>query len=153
MCDSVSILQCSPKTSSKNKISIYVSITRMILTRKTTRKKQSWSVQIRIVKNFKKKIYTLFGLFRILPPTSVLCERNISKLKIIKNFLWNTTEHQRQSNLVILSIKKELVKEIKFSEIIDRFAETKCFTHSQIYASGAGGSVGKVLHHNEKIGF
>ncbi len=70
-------------------------------------------------------IYTLFRLFLILPPTSLSSERSFSNLKLIKTYLRSTMLQERLSNLAILSIEKELVKNIKFDDIIDQFAEIK----------------------------
>ena len=52
-------------------------------------------------------------------------ERSISKLNLIKNYLRSTMSQSRVSNLAILSIENELVKDIDFDEVINKFAAVK----------------------------
>ncbi|ESO02950.1 hypothetical protein HELRODRAFT_81101, partial [Helobdella robusta] len=53
------------------------------------------------------------------------CERSFSKLKIIKNYLRSTMGQSRLSDLAILSIERDLAKEVDFDEVIDKFASLK----------------------------
>lgn len=53
------------------------------------------------------------------------CERSISKLKLIKNYLRSIMGQSRLSDLALLSIESETVKDIDFDEVIDRFAALK----------------------------
>lgn len=53
------------------------------------------------------------------------CERSFSKLKLIKNYLRSTMGQSRLSDLALLSIESETVKDIDFDEVIDRFAALK----------------------------
>ena len=46
------------------------------------------------------------------------CEKSFSKLNLTKNYLRSTTSQSSVSNLVILSIENELVKNIGFDEVI-----------------------------------
>ena len=53
------------------------------------------------------------------------CERSFSKLKLIKNYLRSIMGQSRLSDLALLSIESETVKDIDFDEVIDRFAALK----------------------------
>lgn len=53
------------------------------------------------------------------------CERSFSKMKLIKNYLRSTMGHSRLSNLALLSIESDLMKDIDFDGVIDRFAALK----------------------------
>ena len=53
------------------------------------------------------------------------CERSFSKLKLIKNYLRSTMGQSRLSDLAILSIESDMVKDIDFDDVIDRFAALK----------------------------
>ena len=52
-------------------------------------------------------------------------ERSFSKLNLKKNYLRSTMSQSSVSNLVILSIENELVKDIDFDEVINKFAAVK----------------------------
>lgn len=58
--------------------------------------------------------------------TNVLDERSFSKLKLIKNVLRNTISNDRLTDLSILGIEYEMLDELNFNEIIDKFVEFKC---------------------------
>jgi len=53
------------------------------------------------------------------------CERSFSKLKLIKNYLRSTMGQSRLSDLALLSIESDMVKDIDFDGVIDRFAALK----------------------------
>ena len=53
------------------------------------------------------------------------CERSFSKLKQIKNYLRSTMGQSRLSDLALLSIESDMVKDIDFDGVIDRFAALK----------------------------
>lgn len=57
--------------------------------------------------------------------TNVLDERSFSKLKLIKNYLRNTMGDDRLNSLSILSIESDILNELKFDEIIDKFITLK----------------------------
>ena len=56
---------------------------------------------------------------------NVLDERSFSKLKLIKNYLRNSMTDDRLNNLSILSIESDILCELKFDEIIDKFVHLK----------------------------
>ncbi|XP_055874546.1 uncharacterized protein LOC129924311 [Biomphalaria glabrata] len=53
------------------------------------------------------------------------CERSFSKLKIILTYLRASMGRERLSDLVLLSIEKELVETINFDDVIDNFASAR----------------------------
>ncbi|XP_065664641.1 uncharacterized protein LOC136086277 [Hydra vulgaris] len=53
------------------------------------------------------------------------CERSFSKLKLIKNYLRSSMGQSRVSDLAILSIESDMVKDINVDEVIDRLAALK----------------------------
>ena len=65
---------------------------------------------------------TAYVLFLTLPVTTATPERTFSKLKLIKNYLRNSMNHDRLTDLSVLSIQKEDAKNVDFSGIIDDFA-------------------------------
>jgi len=60
-----------------------------------------------------------------MPVTTATCERNFSKLKLIKNYRRSTMNQERLSNLAILSIEQEIASKIVYTSIIDEFASKK----------------------------
>ena len=53
------------------------------------------------------------------------CERSFSKLKLIKIYLHLTMSQSRLSDLAILFIESEFVKNIDFDDLIDKFVSLK----------------------------
>jgi len=64
-------------------------------------------------------------IFLTLPVSTASCERSFSKLKLIKNYLRSTIGQERLSNLSIISIEYNIVKNINYDDVIDEFAEMK----------------------------
>jgi len=60
-----------------------------------------------------------------MPVTTATCERNFSKLKLIRNYRRSTMNQERLSNLAILSIEQEIASKIVYTSIIDEFASKK----------------------------
>ena len=52
-------------------------------------------------------------------------ERSFSKLKLIKSYLRSIMSQERLSRLAILSIKKEMLEELKYKNLISNFASQK----------------------------
>lgn len=61
----------------------------------------------------------LFGTFLTMHVTLAMCERSFCKLKLIKNYSRTTMGQKRLSNLAILSVEREVVREIHFENDID----------------------------------
>jgi hypothetical protein len=53
------------------------------------------------------------------------CERNFSKLKIVKNYLRSMMSQMRLNGLAILSTENQLAMQINFNETISQFADVK----------------------------
>lgn len=60
-----------------------------------------------------------------MPVSVATAERSFSKLKIIKNYLRSTMGQNRLSNLAIISIESDLLKELDTEDLIKQFAKTK----------------------------
>jgi hypothetical protein len=59
-------------------------------------------------------------------PVSVApCERSFSKIELIKSYLRSTVSQDRFTNLVNLSIEKEVASSIDFSDVIKAFSAIK----------------------------
>ena len=54
--------------------------------------------------------------------TIASAERIFLKLKLIKSYIRLTISQERLSGLVILSIKKEMLEELKYKNLISQFA-------------------------------
>ena len=52
-------------------------------------------------------------------------ERSFSKLKLMKTYLRTRTSQHRLNGLAMMSIEKEISKQINFTELIDQFAVRK----------------------------
>lgn len=75
------------------------------------------------------EVLKLCQLVLTIPATSASVERSFSTLKRIKTFVRNSTGEERLSNLAVLSIEKECIKDLKvqnprfYEDVIDRFAQ------------------------------
>jgi hypothetical protein len=57
--------------------------------------------------------------------TVAYAERSFSKLKLIKSYLISTMSQERLNGLAILSIEKEMLKKLKYKNLISNFASQK----------------------------
>lgn len=71
------------------------------------------------------EVTKLLKLTLILPVTTVPVERSFSSLNRIETVLRTTMEEDRLSNLLIISIEKELANDINHEKVIQRFSEMK----------------------------
>ena len=55
------------------------------------------------------------------PVTSAECEREFSKLALIKNKLRTTCGQQRLEKLVVCSVERDIVQQIDIERVVDRF--------------------------------
>ena len=70
-------------------------------------------------------IAIVLKLLLTIPVSVASAERSFSKLKIIKNYLRSTMTQNRLNDLAIISIEKDIAKEIDPHKIIQQFASIK----------------------------
>ena len=69
-----------------------------------------------------------FTVYRIMLTTSVTIasvERSFSKLKLIKSYLRLTMSEQRLNGLALISIEKDMLRQIDYDNLINDFASQK----------------------------
>lgn len=71
------------------------------------------------------EVTTALLLFLTLPVSVATAERSFSKLKIIKNYLRNSSSQTRLTNLAILSIEAQEAAKMDNNHLIKNFAEAK----------------------------
>ncbi|KYM96678.1 Zinc finger MYM-type protein 1 [Cyphomyrmex costatus] len=64
-------------------------------------------------------------IFLTISVSVATCERSFSKLKLIKTYLCSTMSQMRLNGLALLSIERDLTKDMKFTDVIKEFASTK----------------------------
>ena len=57
--------------------------------------------------------------------TRKYAERSFSKLKLIKSYLRSTMSQERLSELAILQIENEILKELEYKNLISQFLSQK----------------------------
>jgi len=60
-----------------------------------------------------------------IPVTLASAERSFSKLKLIKIYVRSTMDGKRLSSLAILSIENDIVENLDWTTLINKFAEIK----------------------------
>jgi len=60
-----------------------------------------------------------------MPVTVATEKRSFSKLKIIKNYLRSTMKQERLTNLSIISIEREISKNLDITDIVNEFSIKK----------------------------
>lgn len=70
-------------------------------------------------------IFTSCCIFMTIPVTSASAERSFSKLKLIKNYLRNTTSQDRLTNIALLNVERLHTSRIDVDSIINNFANLK----------------------------
>lgn len=70
-------------------------------------------------------IEIILRIICILPSSNASGERSFSVLKRIKNFLRSSLDQEKMSDLSILCIESEIVREIKWEELVNKFATVK----------------------------
>lgn len=68
---------------------------------------------------------TILKIFLTMPMTNASGERSFSVLKRVKNYLRNSLNQEKLTDLAILFIESEITQTINYNEIIDLFANTK----------------------------
>ena len=79
-----------------------------------------------------RKLHTVFPntdvalrLFLTMPVTNASGERSFSKLALAKNRLWSSMQQDRVSNLTLMSIEHDILRELDFQDIIMAFSSKK----------------------------
>jgi len=67
----------------------------------------------------------MLRIFLTIAISVATCERNFSKLKLIKNYLRSSMSTLRMRYLAIPSIEKQLTDEINFDIAVEEFANKK----------------------------
>ncbi|XP_067118864.1 52 kDa repressor of the inhibitor of the protein kinase-like [Centruroides vittatus] len=88
-------------------------------------------------------LWTTLKILLTIPVTVAACERSFSKLKLIKTYLRSTMTNERLNSLAILSIEKEVEKNINMTENIQKFADLKARKNHSIRYNG---SVSKIAN-------
>ncbi|KAK1892990.1 Zinc finger MYM-type protein 1 [Dissostichus eleginoides] len=80
----------------------------------------------------RRKLHTVFPntdialrLFLTLPVTNASGERSFSKLAFVKNRLRSSMQQERVSNLTLMSIEHDILREMDFKNIIKAFSSKK----------------------------
>ena len=102
-----------------------------ILARRSLKEKEmdDLSDAIRELYPLKSAFPTLFKLLHIaltIVVSTAECERSFSALKRIKTYLHSTMLNERLCDLAILSVEKEISKNLALDEVIDLFAAMDC---------------------------
>lgn len=66
-----------------------------------------------------------YRIFLTTPVSVASGERSFSKLKLIKDYLRNSTKQERLNGLAIISIEREIANSIDYEDIIEDFAHSK----------------------------
>lgn len=56
-----------------------------------------------------------------IPTTMKYAERNFSKLKLLKSYLWSTMSQERLNVLTIIAIKNDRLKNIDYENLANNF--------------------------------
>lgn len=81
-----------------------------------------------------KNVIQLYTYVALLPSTQVKCERDFSKLKLIKTCLRSTLSQESLENLMIVSTECKMFDNIDLGEILDELIATS--THISLYVYG-----------------
>ena len=65
--------------------------------------------------------WVAYRILLTIPITVVSAERSFSKLKMIKSYFWSTMSQEILNGLAMLSIEKELVEKIDYTNVITDF--------------------------------
>ncbi|XP_022870439.1 uncharacterized protein LOC111389726 [Olea europaea var. sylvestris] len=87
--------------------------------------------------------YIAYKILLTVPVTVASAERNFSKLKLIKTYLRSTMSQERLNGLTMLSIEKEMVKQLSYSDLIDNL-EQILYGIYDLYVKLLGANVSRI---------
>lgn len=82
-------------------------------------------IHLKCVKESFPNVEIALRIYLVLMITNCSAERSFSKLKLIKNRLRTSMSHDRLSNLAVMSIEHDILRELDFNDVIDEFASRK----------------------------
>ena len=77
------------------------------------------------VHDFYPNSWIAYRILLTIPVLVASVEKSFSKLKLIKSYLRSTMSQERMSDLAILSIERELLRNIDFESLVNEFLEKK----------------------------
>ena len=80
-------------------------------------------------------IEIILRIFLTMPISNASGERSFSVLKRIKNYQRNSMTDDRLNCLALLYIENDILNNIDYNEIINKFARDKCKTASSLNSS------------------
>ena len=102
----------------------FLLFSRMFGDKKTVAEMIRAQIENRLVTSFP-NVHIAFRIYLSIFGTSSEGERSFSKLKLIKTYLRSTMGQTRLSSLALLSIEKDLMREMTFEDVICEFANVK----------------------------
>ncbi|KAK0144204.1 Zinc finger MYM-type protein 1 [Merluccius polli] len=82
-------------------------------------------LQERILKEMYPNVWVALRIAVTIPVTVASAERSFSKLKLIKTYLRSTMSQERLNGLALMSINREVSRQVSFNDTIDAFAARK----------------------------
>ena len=70
-------------------------------------------------------VYIAYRILLAITVTVASAERSFSKFKLIKSYLRSTMSQEKLSGLAVLSVEKEMLKALKYKNLISNFASQK----------------------------
>ena len=70
-------------------------------------------------------VYIAYRILLAITITVASAERSFSKFKLIKSYLRSTMSQEKLSGLAVLSVEKEMLKALKYINLISNFASQK----------------------------
>ena len=70
-------------------------------------------------------VYITYRILLAITVTVASAKRSFSKFKLIKSYLRSTMSQEKLSGLAVLSVEKEMLKALKYKNLISNFASQK----------------------------
>lgn len=69
-------------------------------------------------------LYKLIQIALTIPTTSATCERSFSSMRRLKNWMRNSMEQQRFTNLSVLHIEREITNKIECEKLLNIYSKS-----------------------------